>query len=62
VPRTAQLLGPGFVAQIFISGFPLQFKHLHECYGSMTGLSAISASSDGPVDLRSRMNRGFADG
>jgi hypothetical protein len=56
------LLGPGFVAQIFISGFPLQFKHLHECYGSVTGLSAISASSDGPVDVRSRMNRGFADG
>jgi hypothetical protein len=56
------LLGPGFVAQIFISGFPLQFKHLHECYGSVTGLSAISANSGAPVDVRSRMNTGFADG
>ena len=26
------------IAQIFISRFPLQIKHLHECYGSVTGI------------------------
>jgi hypothetical protein len=56
------LLGPGFVAQIFISGFPLQFNHLHEYCGSMTGTCRIWPNGGAPVDVRSRMNRGFADG
>jgi hypothetical protein len=60
--RAAQLLAPGFVAQFFISRIPLQFNNLDECCRSMTGLSAVSANSDGPVDVRSRMDRGFADG
>jgi hypothetical protein len=54
--KAAQLLAPGFIAQFFISGFPLLFKHLHECYGSMTGLLAVLANGGAPVDVRDRMN------
>jgi hypothetical protein len=60
--RAAQLLAPSFVAQFFISRIPLQFNNLHDCCGSMTGLSAVSANNGGPVDVRSRMGRGFANG
>jgi hypothetical protein len=56
------LLAGAFVAQIFISGIPLQFHYLHEYYGSMTGICAVSANGGAPVDVRNRMNRGFADG
>jgi hypothetical protein len=56
------MLGPAFVAQIFIRGFPLQFKHLHKCYGSMTGSSAVLANDGASVDVRSRMDTRFADG
>jgi hypothetical protein len=56
------MLGPTFIAQILISGFPLRIKHLHDCYGSMTGSSIISANVGAPVDVRSRMNTRSADG
>jgi hypothetical protein len=56
------MLGPALIAQIFISGFPLQFKHLHECYGSVKATSTFSANGGAPVDVRSRMNTGFANG
>jgi hypothetical protein len=56
------LLGSSLVAQFFINGIPLKFKYLHQCYGSMTGMSAVSANNGGPVDVRSRMDTGFADG
>jgi hypothetical protein len=59
--RAARLLGPSFFAQIFINGIPLQFKHLHDCYGSMTGSSPVWASNGAPVDVRTRMNTRFAD-
>jgi hypothetical protein len=60
--RAAQLLARGFVAQFFISRIPLQFNNLHDCCGSMTGVSAVSANNGGPVDVRNRIDRGFADG
>jgi hypothetical protein len=49
----------GLFAQIFISAFPLQFKHLHECYGFVTGSWPLSANVGAPVDVRSRMNTRF---
>jgi len=60
--RAARLLAPGFVAQFFISRIPLQFNNLHDCCGSMTGVSGVSANNGAPVDVRSRMDRAFADG
>jgi hypothetical protein len=59
--RAAQLLVRGFIAQIFISRFPLKFKHLRECYGLVTGSSVVSSNDGAPVDVRTRMNTGFAD-
>ena len=60
--KAARLLGPGFFALIFISRFALQFKHLHEYYGSVTGLSVVLANAGAPVDVCTRMNTRFAGG
>jgi hypothetical protein len=56
------MLGRAFDAQFFINEFPLHFKHLHEDDGFMTSASLVSASVDAAVDVRDRMNTGFAGG
>jgi len=56
------LLDAGFIAQFFISRFPLKFNHLHDCYVSMTASSAFVANAGAPVDVPTRMNIGFARG
>jgi hypothetical protein len=54
------LLDAGCIAQIFISGFPLKINHLHDCYGSVTAISAVAANAGAPVDVPTRMNTGSA--
>jgi hypothetical protein len=56
------LLDVGCIAQIFISGFPLKFNHLHDWYVSMTAPSAFAANAGAPVDVPKRMNIGSARG
>jgi hypothetical protein len=60
--KSAWLLHRGLAAQKLIRRFSLQINHLHEDDASMTGSCLFSASVGAPVDVRSRMGTGFADG
>jgi hypothetical protein len=59
--KAARMLAPAFRASIFINGFPLQFKHLYDRDGFVTGSTAVSSSIGAPVDVRNRAGIGFAD-
>jgi hypothetical protein len=56
------MLAPAWDAQFFISDFPLHFNHLHEDDTSVTSASPVLASAGAAVDVRNRMDVGFAGG
>jgi hypothetical protein len=56
------MLAPAWDAQFFISKFPLLFKHLHEDDGFVTSALPVSANAGAAVDVRNRMDTGFAGG